>query len=170
MRLFKSTLKITAKHQNVKLRFWKLRFLELRMSCGRRCPVLGTNRLKFGQIESHRRSVLMLSTQSCPTLCDPVDWSPPGSSVHRMLQARTLEWVAMPSSRGSSQPRDRTWVSCVSCIGRWILYCWTTGKSEGLYTPVSGKTELVLGSSSLFYVLFLFSFFLLFVFLPLDKA
>ena len=53
--------------------------------------------------------------QSCPTRCDPVDCSPPGSSVHEILQARILEWVAMPSSRGSSRPRDRTHISCVSC-------------------------------------------------------
>ena len=46
--------------------------------------------------------------QSCLTLCDPVDCSPPGSSVHGILQSRILEWVAMPSSRGSSQPRDGT--------------------------------------------------------------
>ena len=45
------------------------------------------------------------SLQSCPTLCDPMDCSPPGSLVHRILQARKPEWVAMPSSRGSSQPR-----------------------------------------------------------------
>ena len=44
--------------------------------------------------------------QSCLTLCKPVDRSPPGSTVHAILQARILEWVAMPSSRGSSQPRD----------------------------------------------------------------
>ena len=44
--------------------------------------------------------------QLCSTLCDPMDCSPPGSSVHGILQARMLEWVAMPSSRGSSQPRD----------------------------------------------------------------
>ena len=56
------------------------------------------------------------------TLCDPVDCSPPGSSVHGILQARILGWVAMPSSRGSSQPRDGTWVSYVSCVGRWVLY------------------------------------------------
>ena len=43
-------------------------------------------------------------TQSCPTLCDPVDSSPPGSSVHGILQARILEWVAISFSRGSSQP------------------------------------------------------------------
>ena len=46
------------------------------------------------------------SLQSCPTLCDPRDCSPPGSSVHGILQARKLEWVAISSSRGSSQLRD----------------------------------------------------------------
>ena len=56
--------------------------------------------------------------QSCPTLCDPVDCSPPGSSIHGILQARILEWVAISFSRGSSRPRDGTHVSC---IGRWIL-------------------------------------------------
>ena len=44
--------------------------------------------------------------QSCPTLCDPMDCSPPGSSVRGILQARILEWVAISSSRGSSQPGD----------------------------------------------------------------
>ena len=48
--------------------------------------------------------------QSCPTLWDPVNCSPPGSSVHGILQARILEWVAISSSRGSSRPRDRTQV------------------------------------------------------------
>ena len=62
------------------------------------------------------------SLQSCQTLCDPMDCSPPGSSVHGVLQARILEWVAVPSSRGSSWPRDRTHVSWVSCIGRQIFY------------------------------------------------
>ena len=60
--------------------------------------------------------------QLCPTLCNPTDGSPPGSSVRGILQARILEWVAMPSSRGSSQPRDWTHVSYVSCTGRWVLY------------------------------------------------
>ena len=54
------------------------------------------------------------SLQSCPILCDPMDRSLPGSSVHGILQARILGWVAMPSSRGSSQPRDQTCVSCIS--------------------------------------------------------
>ena len=46
------------------------------------------------------------SLQSCVTLCDPMDCSPPGSPVRRSLQARILEWVAIPSSRGSSPLRD----------------------------------------------------------------
>ena len=52
--------------------------------------------------------------QSCPTLCDPVDCSLPGSSVHGIFQARILEWVAISFSRGSSRPRDRTLVSCTA--------------------------------------------------------
>ena len=53
-------------------------------------------------------------TWKCPTLCDPVDCSPPGSSVHGILQARILEWVAISFSRGSSQPRDRIQVSHIA--------------------------------------------------------
>ena len=51
------------------------------------------------------------SLQSCPTLCNPIDGSPPGSPVPGILQARTQQWVAMPSSRGASQPRDRIHIS-----------------------------------------------------------
>ena len=57
------------------------------------------------------------SLQSCPTLCDPMDCSPPGSSVHGILQSRILEWVATPSSRGSSWSRDWTHVFCGSFTG-----------------------------------------------------
>ena len=52
----------------------------------------------------------------CPTLCDSMDYSPPGFSIHGISQARILEWVAISSSRGSSWPRDQTHVSCVSYI------------------------------------------------------
>ena len=62
------------------------------------------------------------SLQSCPTLCDPMDCSPSGSSVYGISQARTLAWVAMPSSRGSSRLRDPIVSHYVSCIGRWVLY------------------------------------------------
>ena len=61
-----------------------------------------------------REKVKVLVTQSCLTPCDPMDCSPPGSSVHGISQARILECVVVSSSRGSSQPRDRTWVSCVT--------------------------------------------------------
>ena len=61
------------------------------------------------------------SLQLCLILCDPMDSHLPDSSVHGIFQARILEWVAMPSSRGSSQPRDGTRVSYVSCISRQII-------------------------------------------------
>ena len=54
------------------------------------------------------------AAQSCPTLCDPMDCSLPGPSVHEILQTRILEWVAIPFSRGSSQPRDRIQVSHIT--------------------------------------------------------
>ena len=65
---------------------------------------------------THRRA------QSCPTFCDPRDCNPPGISVHGILQARILEWVAISSFKGSSQPRNGTLVSYIFCIGRWVLY------------------------------------------------
>ena len=58
--------------------------------------------------------MLGLVTQSCLTLCDPMDCSPPGSSVHGILQARILEWVAISFSRGSSQLSDQTQVSHIA--------------------------------------------------------
>ena len=58
--------------------------------------------------------------QLCPTACYPIDCSPPGSSVYGILQARVLEWVAIPFSRGFSRPRDGTRVACVY---RQVLHC-----------------------------------------------
>ena len=60
--------------------------------------------------------VCVLIAQSCPALCDPIDCSPPDSSFRGIHQARILEWVALPSSRGPSWPRDWTWVSLI--VGR----------------------------------------------------
>ena len=80
-----------------------------------------------------RREVLQCFSYVCECVCSVMShslqshgsWrSPSGSSVHGILQARILDWVAMPSSRGSSQPRDQTQVSCVSCSGRRILCYW----------------------------------------------
>ena len=65
-------------------------------------------------------------TQSCLTLATyHMDCSLPGFSVHGIIQARILEWVAISFSRGSSQPRGRTYISFSSCIGRQIVYHWT---------------------------------------------
>ena len=66
---------------------------------------------------------------SCPTLCDPMDCSLPGSSLHGILQARVLEWVAISFSRGSSWPRDRTWVSHIP--GR-RFNLWATRKAPNV--------------------------------------
>ena len=72
-------------------------------------------------------AVLCLVAQLCPTLYDPMDWSPPGSSVKEILQARIPEWVTMPSSRGSSQPREWTQVSCIACK---FFTIWATKESH----------------------------------------
>ena len=84
--------------------------------------------LNGGDIPQMDIGVLTLNTDvlSRVRLCDPMDCSPPGSSVHGIFQARILEWVAISYSRGSSQPRNWTHVSCASCIGRQILYHCTT--------------------------------------------
>ena len=57
---------------------------------------------------------VVLVAQSCLTLYNSIDYSPPGSSLHGILQVRILEWITIPFSRGSSQPRDRTQVSCIA--------------------------------------------------------
>ena len=79
-------------------------------------------------IPSRVRSAAAKSLQSCPTMCDPLDGSPPGSPVPGILQARILEWVTIAFSRTSSQPRDPTWVSCTA--DRFFTI-WTT--REALY-------------------------------------
>ena len=72
--------------------------------------------------------------QLCPTFSNPLNYRPPGSSVHGILQARILEWVAISYSRGSSRPRDQTHVSCISSIDRQILYqCFRWEVGVGIY-------------------------------------
>ena len=80
--------------------------------------------------------------QWCPTLCDPMDCSPPGSSIHGILQARVLEWVAICFSRGSSWPRNRTWVS--GTVGR----CFTVWATREVW--VKHKLKVLLAWSKLF--------------------
>ena len=62
--------------------------------------------------------------------CDSKDYSSPGSSVHGVFPEGILEWIAISSSRASSQPGDQTRVSCISCIVRWVLYHWTTWEAH----------------------------------------
>ena len=86
-------------------------------------------------------------TQLHPTLCDPLDCSPPGSSVHGIFQARILEWVAISSSRGSSWPRDWTHISCVSCTAGEFFTGWATREAQpGIEVPKSAICKLVLES------------------------
>ena len=80
-------------------------------------------------------------TQSCPTLCNPTDCSLSGCSVHGIFQARVLEWIAISFSRGSSRPRNWTWVSRIA--GRRFTI-WTTRESLGTcdYVKLHGKRKL----------------------------
>ena len=77
--------------------------------------------------------------QSCPTLCSPVNCTVHQAPFHGIFQARIPEQVAISCSRRSSQPRDQTHISCVSCIGRQILYHFATWESlieKGIHAPV----------------------------------
>ena len=96
----------------------------------------------------YRPCCVCLVVESCLDLCDPMDCRPPGSSVPGISQTRTLEWVAMPSSRGSSRTRDWTHISWISCTGRQVLYHCATWKPPGpvasllFLTRSSGRTGL----------------------------
>ena len=87
-------------------------------------PGLGHMICRVGERDGGGRvSLSCMPAESCPTLCDPMDCGPPGSSVCGISQARTLDWIAVFCPRGSSRPRNRT---CVSCVGRQIPYHWAT--------------------------------------------
>ena len=87
----------------------------------------------------HRESESEVA-QSCPILCYPMDCSPPGSSVHGILQARVLEWVAISFSRGSSRPRDRTQVSHIA--GR-RFNLWATREAPGDQIILSDRRHML---------------------------
>ena len=89
---------------------------------------------------------LTKSLQSCLTLCDPMDSSPPGSSVHGILLTRILEWVAMPSSRGSSLCKDGTSVSCGSSIAGGFFTTEPLGKPRLLCNLLIQLEQLHPGS------------------------
>ena len=79
------------------------------------CPPSGGFGNDFPQFFMLSYEVRVLFAQLCQTLCEPTNCSLPGSPIHGILQARILEWVAISSLRRSSQPRDRTQVSCITC-------------------------------------------------------
>ena len=96
--------------------------------CPRHSQTLWTPRIHPGL-----HSFMCIHAQSLSQVrlfCDPMDYSLPGSSVHGILQARILEWVAISLSRGSSQSRTPTRISCISCMGRQILYHWATSEAS----------------------------------------
>ena len=108
------------------LAFWLIRSRWLRMNI-LRAHVTALHdvcswKLQFWKASSvYETAARCLVAQLCPTFCNTMDSSP---AVHGIFQARILEWVVIPFSRGSSQPRDWTHISCVSCTGGWILYHW----------------------------------------------
>ena len=83
-----------------------------------------------------RNLCVYVCAKSCLTLCNPMDYSPPGSSVHGIFQAGILEWVTISFSKEPSWPRGRT---CISSVGRQVLYPWATWESPG---SSDGCTEL----------------------------
>ena len=90
---------------------------------------IGTHSVRrgYGRLLWPLSSLCVLSSFICVRLCDPMDCSPPGSSVPRILQARILEWIAVSFSRGSSRTRGQT---CGSCICRQVLYHWATWEDQ----------------------------------------
>ena len=90
---------------------------------------------------SHNLVGCCLVTKLCLTLCDPMDCSPPCSSAHGISQARILKWVAIAFSRGSSQPKHKTHISC---IGRWILYHWAISSYNNICVCLVAQSYLTL--------------------------
>ena len=93
---------------------YQLGFVPFLEAVGEKCVCVCVEKCVCVCVHVHSRAEL------CLTLCNPMDCSSPDSSVHE-TEASILEWVAVSFSRGSSQPRDRTHISCVSCFGRQIL-------------------------------------------------
>ena len=106
--------------------------------------------------------LIVLSCSAVPDSCDPMDCSPPSSSIHGIFHAkilewgkkkRILEWVGISYSRGSSQPRDQTCISCVSSISRRVLYHSSTREAQGqgsvANTPLCVHIYNICGTSSL---------------------
>ena len=106
------------------------------------------------------RACVCACARSVVSVCDSLDWSPPGSSIRGIFQTRILGWVAISLSRASSWPRDRAQVSCISCTGRWILYHHTPWEALSIAIQVVNHVALISNnklrifkSDMLFYIL-----------------
>ena len=127
----------------------KVKFLNMRHDCKQEATDINTfwcwnpsvwpvAKQVLSKLHDYSRDLTCMSAKSpqlCLTLCDPMDCSPPGSSVQGILQARILEWAAIPSSRGFSWPRDRTCAAYVSCVGRLVLYHYATWEVQEIFHP-----------------------------------
>ena len=125
--------------------------------CEGRIPMISAS-VFSGSFSFPSRVLKVLITQSCLTLCNPMDCSPPGSSVHRILQARALEWVAVPFS-SSPHPRDHTQGSRIA--GRFSVV-WATREDfsfENSYNINVGSLKVFPGSLRLSLFLFILFFF-----------
>ena len=100
----------------------------------------------FPYLTSCLKKLVCLAAQSCPTPCDPMNCSLSGSSVHGILQARILTWVAISFSSGCSWPRAWTWVSC---IVRGVFTIWATWESHKLVVDLKILTLII--SCKIFY-------------------
>ena len=100
--------------------------------------LLGCREMKLQQRNGYTACCSV--AQLCLTLCHPMDCGPPGSSLHGDPQARILEWIVTSFSRGSSQPRDRTYISCT---GRQILYHWAPWEARCHYNLIDIQSEKV---------------------------
>ena len=116
-------------------------------------PFITTRQWSMKGIHS-RGGIYMYTCSVTSGLCDPMDYSPPGFSVHRILQARILEWTAISSSRESSWHRDGTLISCISCIGRRILYHWVSweahNRGEWLLKEMPGRFSVLIIKNKIF--------------------
>ena len=96
-----------------------------------------------------------VSAQSFPTVCNHMDCSLPGLSVHWIFQTRILEWVTISSSRKSSPSRDQTQVSCISCSSRWILYHCATWEAY-LFFVISSNEKYYSNSETTIFSIYIF--------------
>ena len=123
--------------------YHQLRYLLSNVSSVQMCINLNASSVQMCITQArwifHLQNIFCACMLSHVWLCDCMDCSLPGSSVHRILQAKILEWVAMPSSRGSSWPRVWT---CIFCFGRRILYHWATwDRSKGYFHILLNHSE-----------------------------